>query len=69
LRNGNGVLRVKLHVDVVGIWTSIRVHLRAKYVQLKGRRSVNTRRTFSKFWQHREKVHRYKICNAQREIV
>jgi len=64
LRNGNGVL----HVDVV-FWTSVRVHLLVNYVQLKGRRFVNTRRTFSKFWQHREKVHRYKICNVQREIA
>jgi len=50
-------------------WTSIRVHLRANYGQLKNRRSLNTRWTFSKFWQRLEKVYRYKICNAQREIV
>jgi hypothetical protein len=45
------------------------VNLRENYIQLKGQHSVNTRRTFSKFVQHLDKMHRYNIYNAQREIV
>jgi hypothetical protein len=50
-------------------WTSMCVNLRENYIQLKGQHSVNTRRTFSKFVQHLDKMHRYNIYNAQREIV
>jgi hypothetical protein len=44
-------------------------HVYMQYIQLKFRRSVNARRTFSKFLQHLDKMHRYKICNAQRGAV